>query len=257
MTHVVMFSGGIGSWAAAKRIRGDVVLLFADTRSEDSDLYRFIDEAAENIGAPLVKIADGRDIWQVFKDEKFMGNTRVDPCSKILKRKLADAWIAKHYTPETVQVAVGIDWTEIHRYERMAKRKLPWVYVAPLCDKPLTTKAEMIGQARAEGLTPPRLYDIGMPHNNCGGFCVKAGQGQFKILWENMPERYKEIEEKEQDVYDSIGSKRPFLRITEHGSLRYVTLREFREEFLEHDKQIDLFDLGGCGCFVDEEVRSA
>jgi 3'-phosphoadenosine 5'-phosphosulfate sulfotransferase (PAPS reductase)/FAD synthetase len=56
--HVVMFSGGLLSWAAAKRVvagngTGDVVLLFTDTRAEDGDLYRFLAEAAANVGVPL------------------------------------------------------------------------------------------------------------------------------------------------------------------------------------------------------------
>lgn len=43
--RVVMFSGGVGSWAAAKRVaerRGTdgLILLFADTKSEDEDTYR-------------------------------------------------------------------------------------------------------------------------------------------------------------------------------------------------------------------------
>lgn len=48
--QVVMFSGGVGSFAAADRVvrqhgRG-VTLLFADTLIEDADLYRFLIEAA-------------------------------------------------------------------------------------------------------------------------------------------------------------------------------------------------------------------
>lgn len=101
MKHVVMFSGGLGSWAAARRVvdrhgTSDLVLLFTDTRVEDPDLYRFLDEAAANVGGELVRIADGRTLWDVFRDERFLGNSRVDPCSKILKRKMADRWIAEH-----------------------------------------------------------------------------------------------------------------------------------------------------------------
>lgn len=69
--HVVMFSGGVTSWAAGKRIAAaqgtdSLVLLFADTKMEDEDTYRFLPEAAANIGALLVTVADGRDPWQVF-----------------------------------------------------------------------------------------------------------------------------------------------------------------------------------------------
>jgi hypothetical protein len=68
-----MFSGGVASWAAARRLvdrdgPDGVTLLFTDTRSEDEDLYRFLDEAAADIGVPLVKLADGiekasGDVW--------------------------------------------------------------------------------------------------------------------------------------------------------------------------------------------------
>lgn len=258
MKHVVMFSSGIGSWAAGKRVaekygKDDTILLFMDTLIEDEDNYRFLDEAAENIGARLEVLADGRDPFQVYKDVKFMGNSRIDPCSRILKRELADKWIADNFTPETVRVYTGIDWTEEHRHERMAKRKLPWIYLAPLLEEPLLTKPQLIELAKMEGLTPPRMYNYGFQHANCGGFCIKSGQAQFKKLWETWPDRYLEMERKEQEVYDHIGASRPFLRVTEGGELHYLTLREFREKYLEGPKECDLFDWGGCGCFSDSE----
>jgi 3'-phosphoadenosine 5'-phosphosulfate sulfotransferase (PAPS reductase)/FAD synthetase len=63
-----MFSGGVGSWAAARRVvekhgTEDLVLLFADTLIEDEDTYRFLREAAANVGGQLVEIADGRTPW--------------------------------------------------------------------------------------------------------------------------------------------------------------------------------------------------
>jgi len=257
MNHVVMYSSGIGSWAAAKRIVAvhgaeNTKLLFCDTKMEDEDNYRFLEESAKNVGAELVIIADGRDVFEVYKDVKFMGNSRIDPCSRILKRELADKWIAENYTPETVRVHVGIDWTEEHRYHRMADRKLPWVYEAPLLSDPLLTKAQMLEWAKGEGVEPPRMYLHGFQHANCGGFCIKSGQAQFKKLYETWPDRYLEMERKEQEVYDHIGSSRPFLRVTEDGELKYLTLKEFRENYLEGGMQCDLFDWGGCGCFSDE-----
>lgn len=97
MKHVVMFSGGVGSWAAARRVAEhygteDLTLLFADTNMEDEDLYRFIQEAATNVGGKFVRVEDGRTPWDVFFDERFLGNSRIDPCSKLLKRVLLDRW---------------------------------------------------------------------------------------------------------------------------------------------------------------------
>ena len=82
--HIVMFSGGLGSWRAAKRVAAEygtanLVLLFADTRMEDPDLYRFLHEAAADVGGELVVIAEGRTPWEVFTDVRFLGNSRVDP----------------------------------------------------------------------------------------------------------------------------------------------------------------------------------
>ena len=105
MKHVVQFSGGVGSWAAAKRVAErhgtrDMVLLFADVRAEHSDLYRFLRDASLNIGVPVTIISDGRTPMEVMSDERLIGNSRRDPCSKILKRKLLDRWCKTHCDPK-------------------------------------------------------------------------------------------------------------------------------------------------------------
>lgn len=76
-THVVQYSGGIGSWAATQRVIAehgaeDLVLLFADTRAEDDDLYRFLRDSAAQIGVPVTVVADGRTPFQLFRDQRFL-----------------------------------------------------------------------------------------------------------------------------------------------------------------------------------------
>jgi hypothetical protein len=252
-----MFSSGVGSWACAKIVvaehgASNTKLLFMDTQIEDDDNYRFLHEATENVGAELVHLSDGRDPFQVYKDVNFMGNNRIDPCSRILKRELADTWIEENFTPDIVRVYVGIDWTEEHRFTRLAARKLPWIYEAPLCHEPnLMTKAEVLQWAQREGLNPPRMYAMGFQHANCGGFCIKSGQAQFKKMWENFPDRYLAFEQKEEEVYTHIGSRHPFIRKTTDGVMKYLSMREFRTQYLEPQCEIDEFDWGGCGCFSD------
>lgn len=64
--HVVMFSGGIGSFCAAERVKsalttGDkLTLLFTDTKMEDEDLYRFLNDSEKALGITITRIADGR-----------------------------------------------------------------------------------------------------------------------------------------------------------------------------------------------------
>lgn len=270
---VVQFSGGVGSWAAAKRTVerfDDVTLLFADTLIEDADLYRFLDEAEADIGAPLVRIADGRTPWEVFRDRRFIGNTRVDPCSLVLKRELLRNWIETNCDPDDTTVVLGIDWSEIHRLQQAIPRWAPWRLIAPLCDESEwgKTKQDYLDELAAAGIEPPRLYALGFPHNNCGGFCVKAGQAQFKLLLDEMPERYIAHEREEEATRVHIGKDVSILRDrskkgiaeyeAEHGPITGqkdktvpLTLRRFRERLGVDASDYDAEEWGGCGCAID------
>jgi len=255
-THVVHFSGGVGSWATAKLVHaaqhhGDtLVLLFADTLIEDQDTYRFLEAAAANVGAPLTRIAEGRTPWQVFKDEGFLANTRVDLCSRILKRDLLRNWLEANCDPATTVNYIGIDWTEIHRFQRARPRWEPWQLEAPLTET-FMTKADLLKWATAEGLPEQRLYRMGMPHANCGGGCVKAGQGHFAKLLREFPERFGEWEQQEQEVRDHLGKDVAILRDRRGGDTTPMTLQQLRHRLDTQPDQLDLFDFGGCGCAID------
>jgi hypothetical protein len=82
--RIVQFSGGIGSWATAMRVAArhgtsDLVLLTADVRTEDPDLWRFVAEATTHLGITPVVVADGRTPWELFADVRYIGNSRVAP----------------------------------------------------------------------------------------------------------------------------------------------------------------------------------
>lgn len=253
--YVVMFSGGVGSWAAAKRLRQQrperpMRLLFCDTKTEDEDTYRFMREAAANLDCELIEIADGRDIWQVFRDRKFLGNTRVDLCSRILKREISRAWLDKHADPDTAVVVIGVDWSETNRFDRMMPRWLPWRIVAPLVDQPYLSKNDMHAWAEREGLRKQRLYCMGAAHANCGGGCVKMGQGGFARLHKAFPERFMEWEQREAEMREALGDV-AILRDRVGGDTKPMTLATLRGRIEADDGQVDLFDIGGCGCFLD------
>lgn len=255
--HIVMFSGGIGSWAAAKRVADrygsrNLYLMFADTLIEDEDLYRFLTEAATNTGGRLIKVADGRTPWQVFKDTRYIGNTRIDPCSRILKRELLRWWLEEMFDPKTSIVYLGMDWTEIRRYEQAVPYWSPWTIEAPLCEPPLLNKDELQELLRTEGIEVPRLYKLGFPHNNCGGFCVKAGQAHFINLLEQLPERYHWHEQQEEDMRQFLSKDVAILRKRKDGVTYPLTLQNLRVSH-ELGEPYDPLDWGGCGCFGDSE----
>lgn len=231
----------------------DMLLVFTDTTNEDEDLYRFLKESAAFLSpAKLIWLKDGRNIWQVFEDVKYQGNSRVDPCSRVLKRELFRKWLEENYSPEGCILYYGIGWDEIHRLRKIDEALHPYKVEAPMTRKPYLCQRDIIAYVKDVGIAPPRLYALGFPHNNCGGFCVKTGQAQMKLLYETMPERYKEHEEAQEALFKSSGKKNPFIRMRVDGELKYLSLREFRE-ILEDERrsQVDLFDYGGCGCFIE------
>lgn len=254
MKHIVMFSGGVGSWAAAKRVverhgTADTVLLFCDTLTEDEDLYRFLDQAAVNVGVPLTRIADGRDVWEVFFDKRYLGNPKIDPCSRTLKRELVDKWLTANCVPGDTMRYVGMDWTEGARWERYKQHATRWPVQAPMTERPYMTKDQMLDWLRSEGIEPPRLYAMGFPHNNCGGFCIKAGIDNFRLLLHSLPERYAYHERREQELREYLGKDVAILRDRTGGRSRPLTLRELRER--EECLPMPLgSDFGGCGCFT-------
>ena len=253
-----MFSGGVGSWATAKRVAAehgteDLVLLFADTKMEDEDLYRFVREAAVDVGGRWVTVTEGRDPWEVFFDERFLGNTRIDPCSKILKRLPLRRWIKTNCDPTDTVVYLGISWDEAHRFEAAQKYWDPWVTASPLLQAPYLTKTDHMNALAEAGITPPQLYTLGFPHNNCGGFCIKAGQAQFKLLYETMPDRYQFHEIREEQLRQHLGADVAILRDRTGGATKPMTLRTFRERLETGAGQCDMFEWGGCGCFTPLE----
>jgi 3'-phosphoadenosine 5'-phosphosulfate sulfotransferase (PAPS reductase)/FAD synthetase len=261
VTHVVLFSGGLGSWAAAKRVAekygtDNLKLLFTDTRMEDEDLYRFLHQAADNVGGELIILDQGKDVWDVFFEQRFLGNSRVDPCSKFLKREPSRQWFENHLTPASCVRYVGIDWSEEHRFDRIRARAAPWKVEAPLCDPPYLTKRQIRNWCRSEGIELPRLYDFGFDHNNCGGFCIKAGQAHFKRLLETIPERYAYHEQKEQEIREFLCKDVSILRKTVKGVRYNMTLRDFRLS-LQRGEQCDNEEWGGCSCFAGPEDEVA
>lgn len=279
-----MFSGGAGSWATAKRVAerhgtDELTLLFADTLIEDEDLYRFVEQAAENVGAPLERIAEGRDPWEVFFDVRFLGNSQVDPCSRVLKRELLRHWLEDNCDPASTIVYLGISWDERHRYDGAIPRWAPWTVEAPMIEKPYLGKTEILQELERAGIKPPRLYELGFAHNNCGGFCVKGGQAQFERLLRTMPERYAYHERREQELREFLDADVAIIRdrgfperLAYKGWARSdverragvgwvhrasgeklpnavpVTMRAFRERLEKQPSLFDSTEWAGCGC---------
>ena len=252
MKRIVQFSGGLCSFFAAKRVierygKDDVILLFADVLIESKGLYRFLDAAEQFLGVPVTKESAGKTPWDVFKEVGFLGNSQVDPCSRILKRELCRRWIKRNTFMECFTLYVGVSWDE-GREEEIAKRWAPWPVGFPMCDPPYMTKCDMQREAIRLGLPLSEAYTDGFPHDNCGGGCVKAGQAQFALLHKIRPAVYDEWERNEEDVRQHLGKDVSILKDRRGGTTKPMTLAAFRKRIETGD--YDHHEWGGCGCGV-------
>lgn len=259
INHVVFFSSGKASWMAAKQVAKKfgtehLWLVFADTGIEDPDNYRFLEEAAKNVGGQLIKLKDGRTPWDVFRQKRFV-NHRQSNCSIELKVKPCEAWVFENFSYDNAILYFGIDFNEIERMAKIAENWQPFRVESPLCwEEKWIDRQEIDQQIQLNGLKQPRLYDLGFSHANCGGFCPKAGLKHYKNLLQKLPEVYAHHETEEQKFQDELGNHSiGLLRRTRNGIKESITLKQFREEIESQPVQLSLdFEaLGGCGCFID------
>ena len=257
MTYHISFSGGLGSAVSALVAHDaglDFTLLFADTLIEDDDLYRFVDDVSDRVGVPVTYLRDGRTPWQVFRDVRFHGNSRTAHCSSVLKTDQVRTWLDDHAQPDDPLV-LGMDASEQDRIDRAAANWAPRPVISLLNERDVWRPQYEEWLARYD-LRRPRLYNLGFEHNNCGGFCVRAGIAHHKRLLRVFPERYAHHEAQQDAMMRDIETARPHLKETVDGEARYLTMRELRERV---QLQPDLFDdepgPTGCGCFIDEVNR--
>jgi len=88
------------------------------------------------------------------------------------------------------------------------------------------------------------MYELGYTHANCGGTCVKQGQGDCRRTLDNFPEHYQKIEKWEGEMRDHpVRQSYAILRDQSNGTVTAKTLEELRHE-VEHGKALrpSLFD---------------
>lgn len=199
-------------------------------------------------------LSEQRDVWDVFYDVRFLGNSRVAHCSAQLKQRMAKRYVKPNFDAESTILYLGIDWTEEHRTKAPRKNWAPFEVEFPLVDDMAFNKIDIMKALEAEGIDPPRLYAMGFAHNNCGGFCVRAGQGHFANLLEKNRELYLYHERRERDFIAWRGADVAILKRTRNKVTTPLTLEQLRIELdAKQTQEIDFYDVGGCGCFVTEE----
>jgi hypothetical protein len=213
----------------------------------------------------LIWLVEGRDVWEVFRDRRFLGNSLADPCSRILKREMAESWrmgnchrLGELFGEPDV-FAVGIGDHEAHRFDDgngggIGPRTLVegWLYHAPLLTDPTDFPSLFFAPLEELGMVRPRLYGFGYKHGNCGGFCIKAGHAHYQNRFERQPERFAYDAMMERKLSAYLGT--PVSMLTDRsggGAKRVLTLDEFARRLRAKPEQRFEYQPGesGCGCF--------
>ena len=254
--HIVSLSGGIGSYITLKRVlerfdKENVIAVFCDTLYEDGDLYRFLENIEKKFDLKIVRLSAYKTPLQLQIEDGFIYNSRVANCSKILKSKVFNEWLELNYKPNECILYMGIDWSEAHRCDAITKKYMPYKVEYPLCNE-MHFKNEYLDELKEDGIKIPRLYKIGLTHNNCGGRCVKAGIGHWLQLLEMDRNRFLEAENDEIALQRLIGKEYTHLK---RGGKPY-SLHQLR---IDKERQLTIFDFeecndfGACSCFSENE----
>jgi len=259
MKYIVNVSGGLTSFEALRRTierygKENAHPVFADTLSEEPDLYRFLADQERYLDMTFHRAVEGRTPWQVMKDEGYItmhypGGT-VAPCSRILKREIIDSQISALYKPGTYTRVFGYEWSEVDRMEKLRESIAPQPAWFPLSEPPYVDKCHISNFLESIGIAVPQAYKDGFEHDNCGGECVKAGQAHWAHLYYTRPERYMHAEGQEEEIRQQLGKDISILKDRRGGVAKPMTLRAFRLRLEAGDTDYDKDDWGGCGCFA-------
>ena len=251
----VNISGGNGSAACLFRCQvwfADVSAVFADTLSEHSDLYRFLDDVEKSAGIEIERLSQSMDKWDVWNREGAFVMRQQNLClaSKVLKREP----LARHLEslPESTVVAIGMDRTEPERMARLLARSDRFIF--PLACKPSLSECDFRAELKRRGIALSTLYGEKFEHNNCGGGCALAGSSDWARHYRLHPEEFAKEEASEIAFNERrlAKGKKPFtiLRDQRNGKTVPYTLTELRRD-VDAGRKFRPAKVPNCSCLFD------
>ena len=238
MLHVVSVGGGLTSTlylperVVARYGRENTRLVMARLPNEDPDVWRLCDAVQSALGVQIEYIGLNLTPWDIFRRVRMIGNTRVDPCSRVLKREVLRDYVRDlQACGEEVTMHLGITWDEQHRTHAITRH---WSEAGAstafdLLDGFSLSRHEQMADCEARFGFVPRLYRYGFSHNNCGGACVKAGMQEWARLLYYLPDVYEWWESNELTLTAELGSSHTILRDRTGKRTRPLTLPAFRK----------------------------
>lgn len=240
--HLAMFSGGAASAYVAYlmvNMHGteNCKLFFTDTLWEHKDNMRFMRDVSDYLGLQIIKRRDGRTPEEVFKQTRFLGNSRLAKCSSELKVRQTVIYIEELRDEGFEPVLYfGIGPHEAHRKDSLidfySHQSLGPVEARfPLIEgnfKDIDVKSIIENEWK---IKLPLMYELGFSHANCGGKCVRGGMGHYRHLYKVWPDKYMEQEKMENEMREELGNVTILKRKGQQ-----LSLEEFRTEIEQNSE---------------------
>ena len=125
--------------------------------------FRFIKDCENYFQRKIEIFSEGRNPWEVFRDERFIGNSYITPCNKILKRKFLEKILRSMNFVNKVYLIFGISILEKERIFKISEgwRRKGIETKFPLINSPIYHELTYEEFSKAYGIEPPRLYCMG------------------------------------------------------------------------------------------------
>lgn len=198
------FSCGITSAVACKlaidKYGSDKVNLFyieIDTAHPDNE--RFIDACERWYGMKIERVSNGKYMNQfdVIESRNYINGPSGAPCTAELKKKVR--WKIEsdlNYPPQIF--GFEYDKKEINRAIRFSQQYPMSKPIFPLIEMRLT-KEMCAGILLENGVSLPKMYELGFHNNNCIG-CVKGGKAYWNKIRDHFPDIFERMLNLEREI---------------------------------------------------------
>lgn len=185
MSRTIAWVSHAASVIAARFIPEAELVLCDMGDSEDADNRRFIEEVAEWLDRPLVRLTGKyRNIDEVFEARKYHAGIAGAPCTGEMK---VAPRLDYQLPSDTHVFGYTADWRDMKRAEHFRATYPDLKVRFPLIERGLTKEA-CFSLVEAAGIRRPRVYDLGFPNGNCIG-CVKATSPDYwSLVRKHFPE---------------------------------------------------------------------
>lgn len=208
---ICWWSGGVTSAVACKlaiNLYGveNCRVIFIDTKNEDEDTYRFLQDCEKWYGKKIEtitgvsgKYSSIEDVWLKYNS---LNAATGAICSTELKRSVRERW---QKVNEWTHQVFGFDISEAKRAKSM---KMNYEKTNPIF--PLLmygySKKQCIDQVADAGIEIPRMYKLGFHNNNCfKSGCVQGGIGYWQKMRDDFPEKFNRMAEMEHKLTNRKG----------------------------------------------------